>query len=104
MTKKLALLIVVAAMGLAAPAYAQSVRVITGDVEHIYGPGGQLLDDDALRARNERAERQLQVERDMAARQEEADTESESQAPADEPPLPQMSGRWRFNQYIINRR
>ena len=57
MTKKFAFLIV-ATMGLAAPAaYAQSVRVITGDIEHIYGPGGQLLDDDALRARNERAEK-----------------------------------------------
>ena len=77
MTKKFAFLIV-AAMGLAAPAYAQSVRVITGDIEHIYGPGGQLLDDDALRARNERAERDIQVkriERDMALRQEEAEYE-----------------------------
>ena len=81
MTKKFAFLIV-AAMGLAAPAYAQSVRVITGDIEHIYGPGGQLLDDDALRARNERAERDIQVkriERDMALRQEEAEAEYRSQ-------------------------
>src|SRR4051812_7505529 len=39
-----------------APAHAQ-VEVITGDIEHIYGPGGQLLDDAELRARNERAER-----------------------------------------------
>ena len=69
MTKKFAFLIV-AAMGLAAPAYAQSVRVITGDIEHVYGPGGQLLDDDALKARNERAERDIQVkgiERDSPA-------------------------------------
>ena len=82
MTKKFAFLIV-AAMGLAAPAYAQSVRVITGDIEHIYGPGGQLLDDDALRARNERAERDIQVkriERDMALRQEEAEAEYERQS------------------------
>ena len=81
MTKKFAFLIV-AAMGLAAPAYAQSVRVITGDIEHIYGPGGQLLDDDALRARNERAERDIEVkriERDMALRQEEAEAEYERQ-------------------------
>ena len=81
MTKKFAFLIV-AAMGLVAPASAQSVRVITGEVEHIYGPGGQLLDDDALRARNERAERDIQVkriERDMALRQEEAEAEYERQ-------------------------
>src|ERR1700722_16411823 len=38
MTKKFAFLIV-AAMGLSAPVYAQSVRVITGDIEHVYGPG-----------------------------------------------------------------
>jgi len=42
--------------GVAAPAHAQ-VRVITGDIEHFYGPGGQLLDDAELRARNERVER-----------------------------------------------
>ena len=81
MTKKFAFLIV-AAMGLVASASAQSVRVITGEVEHIYGPGGQLLDDDALRARNERAERDIQVkriERDMALRQEEAEAEYERQ-------------------------
>jgi hypothetical protein len=81
MTKKFAFLIV-ATMSLAAPAYAQSVRVISGDIEHIYGPGGQLLDDDALRARNERAERDIQVkriERDTALRQEEAEAEYERQ-------------------------
>jgi len=55
-----------------APAYAQ-VKVITGGIEHVYGPGGQLLDDDALKARNERAEREHQAKRDKAARQEEAD-------------------------------
>jgi hypothetical protein len=33
---------------LAAPAHAQ-VKVITGEIEHIYGPGGQLLDDAELR-------------------------------------------------------
>ena len=48
--------LIAACFSLAAPAYAQ-VRVVTGDIEHIYGPGGQLLDDDALRARNERIER-----------------------------------------------
>jgi hypothetical protein len=72
MTKKFAFLIV-AAMGLSAPASAQSVRVITGDIEHIYGPGGQLLDDDALRARNERAERVRLRESEDAMRQQELD-------------------------------
>jgi hypothetical protein len=47
-------------------AFAQqgTVRIITGDTEHIYGTGGQILDDDALLARNEHAERMRQIERD----------------------------------------
>jgi hypothetical protein len=84
MTNKFAWLIV-AAMVLAAPSYAQSVRVITGDIEHIYGPGGQVLDDDALRARNERAERAeiLRLrEREDAMRQQELDATAAQAAAA----------------------
>jgi hypothetical protein len=76
MTKNIAFLIVAAMMGLVAPAYAQSVRVINGDIEHIYGSGGQLLDDDALTARNERAERARLREREDAQRQQELDAAS----------------------------
>jgi hypothetical protein len=67
--------LIVVAIAVATPAYAQ-VRVITGDIEHIYGTGGQILDDDALRARNEQAERMRQIERDRQEairRQEELD-------------------------------
>ena len=53
--------LIAALLGAAAPGYAQ-VRVISGDIEHVYGPGGQVLDDDALRANNERAERTRQIE------------------------------------------
>jgi hypothetical protein len=49
--------LIASCFGLATPAYAQ-VRVITGGIEHVYGPGGQLQDDDTLKARNERAERE----------------------------------------------
>ena len=35
--------LIAACFGAAAPAYAQ-VRVITGDTEHFYGPGGELPD------------------------------------------------------------
>ena len=35
-------IVIATAIGLAAPSYAQ-VRVITGDVEHYYGPGGEIL-------------------------------------------------------------
>jgi hypothetical protein len=69
--------LVAVAIAVAAPAYAQ-VRVITGGgVEHVYGPGGQLQDDDELKARNERAEKELQVKRDKAAQ--EAAAESKRQ-------------------------
>jgi hypothetical protein len=60
MTKKFAFLIV-AAMGLVAPSYAQ-VKVITGGVEHVYGPKGEILDSPELRAKNRRAKRQMRSE------------------------------------------
>jgi hypothetical protein len=115
MTKKIAFLIV-AAMGLAAPACAQSVRVITGDIEHIYGPGGQLLDDDALTARNERAERAkiLRRERELAMRRQELDAAAAQGAAApayDEPYGAQDDGsyyagtfRSRHNRHVNLRR
>jgi hypothetical protein len=43
----------------ATPSWAQEVRVICGGTEHIYGPGGQVLDSPELRAMNERAERRM---------------------------------------------
>jgi len=50
----------------ASPSVAQQVRVITGDIEHVYGPGGQVLDDEKLRAKNRRVERQMQEQRNKA--------------------------------------
>jgi hypothetical protein len=41
-------IVIATAIGLAAPTYAQ-VRVITGDVEHVYGPGGEILDSPQLK-------------------------------------------------------
>jgi hypothetical protein len=37
---------------------AQDVRVFSSGEQHVYGPGGKILDSPALRAKNERA-RQL---------------------------------------------
>ena len=54
-------IVIATAIGLAAPSYAQ-VRVITGDVEHIYGPGGEILDSPQLRAKNQRAKSQMRSE------------------------------------------
>jgi hypothetical protein len=42
-------IVIASAIALAGPSYAQ-VRVITGDVEHVYGPGGEILDSPQLRA------------------------------------------------------
>ena len=72
MGKLLSATLITATLALVAPAYAQ-VRVITGDTEHAYGTGGQLLDDAELRAKNERIERARQIEKQR--RQEEADAE-----------------------------
>jgi hypothetical protein len=58
-------------------AYAQ-VRVIGPDTEHVYSAGGQLLDDEALRQKNARAEtarRQREFERAQRERQEALDAE-----------------------------
>ena len=59
------------------------VRVISGDIEHIYGPGGQLLDDETLQLQNERAERAKIMrlrEREDAMRQQELDAAAAAQA------------------------
>ena len=50
---------VLAAIVAATSSYAQEVRVIGGGIEHVYGPGGQLRDSPELRAKNQRAERQM---------------------------------------------
>jgi len=51
-----------AAIVAATSSYAQEIRVFSGDFEHIYGPGGQLRDSPELRAKNQRAERQMREE------------------------------------------
>jgi hypothetical protein len=72
-------LLISAAVLATTPSFAQ-VRVITGDTEHVYGPGGQLLDDAELRARNERAESLRLREREIAMRQQELDAAAAAQA------------------------
>jgi hypothetical protein len=54
--------IILATVIAAVPCYAQDVRVFSGDQEHVYGPGGQLVDGPEPRAKNERA-RQLLSEK-----------------------------------------
>ena len=58
-------IVIATAIGLAAPSYAQ-VRIITGDVEHVYGPQGEILDSPQLRAKNQRAKRQMRSDERVA--------------------------------------
>jgi hypothetical protein len=60
--------IILAIATVAVPCYAQDVRVFSGSQEHVYGPGGQLVDSPGLRAKNERA-RQMQAKKEPAAKQ-----------------------------------
>ena len=53
--------VVLAAVIAAVPCNAQDVRVFNGGQEHVYGPGGQILDSPEHRAKNERA-RQMRNE------------------------------------------
>ena len=56
--------VILASVIAAVPCHAQDVRVFSGSQEHVYGPGGQLVDSPELRAKNERA-RQM-YEQDLA--------------------------------------
>lgn len=55
----------------------QQVRVIAGDIEHIYGPGGELLDDTELYARNERAFARMEIEKQRAIEEQQLEIEVE---------------------------
>ena len=65
--------LIATSLAVATPCFAQQVRVINGDFEHVYGPGGQLLDNADLQARNQRArEHQAEVEAERLRLQEAA--------------------------------
>lgn len=68
-------LLIAAFLAAATPCFAQQVRVIAGGVEHVYGPGGELLDNPDLQARNQRAWEQRQVEIQIAIERREAELE-----------------------------
>jgi hypothetical protein len=69
--------LVAASLALASPCFAQQVRVISGDIQHVYGPGGQLLDDADLQARNQRAWERRQAEEQLAIEKRRVDLEME---------------------------
>ena len=70
-------LVISVAVVAAVPCYAQEVRVISGDIEHVYGPGGQILDDADLQARNQRALERIEAERQLAIERRNAEAETE---------------------------
>ena len=66
-------MLIATSLAVATPCFAQQVRVINGDFEHVYGPGGELLDNADLQARNQRArEHQAEVEAERLRLQEAA--------------------------------
>jgi hypothetical protein len=69
---------IMACLVAASPSVAQQVRVISGDIEHIYGPGGEVLDDAELRARNQRALENMQIEKRLALARRQIEAENES--------------------------
>jgi hypothetical protein len=68
--------LIATSLAVATPCFAQQVRVINGDFEHVYGPGGELLDNADLQARNQRA-RELQAEKQLAIERQQAEVEAE---------------------------
>ncbi|WP_439924441.1 hypothetical protein [Nitrobacter sp. JJSN] len=69
--------LVAASLALASPCFAQQVRVISGDIQHVYGPGGELLDDADLQARNQRTWERMQTEKQLAIEKQRVDLEME---------------------------
>ena len=58
--------LIATSLAVAMPCFAQEVRVINGDFEHVYGAGGELLDNADLQARNQRAWEHMQAEKQIA--------------------------------------
>jgi hypothetical protein len=69
--------LIATSLAVAMPCFAQEVRVISGDIEHVYGRGAQLLDDADLQARNQRAWEHMQAERQLAIERRRVDIEEE---------------------------
>jgi hypothetical protein len=69
--------LIATSLAVAMPCFAQQVRVINGDFEHVYGPGGELLDNADLQGRNQRAWEHMQAERQLAIERRKVDVEME---------------------------
>ena len=69
--------LIATSLAVAMPCFAEEVRVISGNIEHVYGPGAQLRDDADLQARNQRAWENMQAERQLAIERRRVDIEEE---------------------------
>src|SRR6516164_1187265 len=69
--------LIATSLAVAMPCFAQQVRVINGDFEHVYGPGAQLLDNADQQARNQRAWEHVQAEKQLAIERRRVDIEEE---------------------------
>ncbi len=69
--------IITTSLTAAMPCFADQVRVINGDIEHVYGAGGQLLDDADLQARNQRAREHMQAAKQLAIEKRQVEVETE---------------------------
>jgi hypothetical protein len=96
--------LIATSLAVAMPCFAQQVRVISGDIEHIYGPGGQLLDSPDLQERNQRAWERMQAEKQLAIERRKVDVEMEriklqeaaalAYAPYSDAPMSGSYGGW----------
>src|SRR4051794_41784126 len=69
--------LIATSLAVAMPCFAQEVRVISGDFEHVYGRGGELLDNGDLQTRNQRAWDHMQAEKQLAIERRRVDIEEE---------------------------
>ena len=69
--------LIATSLAVAMPCFAQEVRVISGNIEHVYGPGAQLRDDADLQARNQHAWEHMQAEKQLAIERRRVDIEEE---------------------------
>jgi hypothetical protein len=69
--------LIATSLAAAMPCFAQQVRVINGDIEHVYGHGGELLDDADLQARNQHAWEHTQAEKQLAIERRKVEVEME---------------------------
>jgi len=69
--------LIATSLALSSSSFAQQVRVISGDIEHVYGHGGEVLDDADLQTRNQRAWEHMQAEKQLAIQRRQLGIEEE---------------------------